>query len=248
MKTSITHLLTGATAALVLALPVGAQAPAGQFTVAARSGYADYGRSTSLEGAPFLGLDAEYGLHKYVGIGTSLFVSRPKTTAMDFLTTQTYGVSTAGDTTFIYGASQAVNVLNGELLASLRYPVGRFTPFLIGGFGMYGMIFDPQVNRGNKSTSGTSASIGGGAAVRLSERAGLQFDVRNLTFFGYNRRDLDPSGGRNANTIFAEDFALPPARSKSVNSLVFTIGFRYVPGGEIEDGPRDPNLPREDRR
>jgi hypothetical protein len=247
MKTSLNLLLTGASA-LVLALPMGAQAPVGQFTVTTRGGYVDYGRKSSLEGAPYLGLDAEYGLHRFFGLGTSLVVSRANTRPEDFLTTETYGVATAGDTVFIYGASQSVNIINGELLATLRLPAGRFTPFLAGGFGMYGMFMDPQTNRGAKRSTGSSFTGGGGVAVRLSERAGLQFDVRSLTFFGYNRRDLDPTGGRNANTIFAEDFAVPPARSKSVNNLMFTLGFRYVPGGTIDDGPRDPNQPREDRR
>jgi hypothetical protein len=249
MKTTTTLLLAGALGALAVATPAGAQEPAGRFTVATRGGYIDFGRNTSLEGAPYIGLDTEYGLQRFFTLGTSLVVSRPNTVAGDFLTTQTYGVATAGDTTFVYGASQAVSLVNGELLATLRYPMSRITPFVSGGFGVYGMFMDPQTNNGARRSNGTSATVGGGLALRLSDRAGLQFDVRNMTFFQYNRRDLDPTGGRNPyTTLFAEDFSAPPGRSKSVNSLMFTLGFRYVPGGDVSDGPRDPNLPREDQR
>lgn len=238
-----------ASASVLLTLPVGAQAPVGQFSVTTRGGYVNFGRNTSLSPAPYIGLDADYGLRRVLSIGTSLVVGRPTTRPEDFLTTQTYGLITGGDTTFVYGASQAVSLINGEVTATLRFPMARATPFVTGGIGAYGMFLDPQTNRGARRTNGTSATAGGGVAVRLSERAGIQLDVRNLTFFGYQRSDLDPTGGRNPYvTLFAEDFAIPPARSKRVNSLMFTLGFRYIPGGGVEDGPRDPNQPREDRR
>jgi hypothetical protein len=249
MKTTTTLLLAGVLGTLAAARPADAQEPTGRFTVATRGGYIDFGRNTSLQGAPYIGLDTEYGLKRFFTLGTSIVVSRPNTVPGDFLTTQTYGVGTSGDTTFVYGASQAVSLVNGELLATLRYPMSRFTPFVSGGFGMYGMFMDPQTNNGERRSNGTSATVGGGLAVRLSERAGIQLDVRNMTLFGFDRRDLDPTGGRNPyTTLFAEDFSAPPNRSKSVNNLMFTLGFRYVPGGDVEDGARDPNLPREDRR
>lgn len=248
MKTTTTLLFASAFGALAAVAPAGAQEPVGRFTVATRGGYIDFGRNTSLEGAPYIGLDTEYGLKRFFTLGTSLVVSRPNTRATDFLTTQTYGVITAGDTTFVYGASQAVSLVNGEVLATLRYPMARITPFVSGGFGIYGMFMDPQTNNGARRSNGTSATVGGGLALRLSDRAGIQLDVRNMTLFQFDRRDLDPAGGRNPfTTLFAEDFSAPPGRSNRVNNLMFTLGFRYVPGGDIEEG-RDPNLPREDRR
>lgn len=248
MKTSSSLLLASALTAIA-ALPLQAQTPEGQFSVTTRGGYVNFGRNTSLEPAPYIGLDADYGLTRNFSLGTSLVVARPTTRPEDFLTTQTYGLITGGDTTFVYGASQAVSLVNGEITGGLRFPLGRITPFLTAGVGLYGMFLDPQTNRGSRRMNGGSVTGGGGVAVRLSERAGLQFDVRSLTFLGYNRSDLDPSGGRNPFiTLFAEDFALPPDRSSRVSSLVFTLGFRYIPGGDVDDGPRDPNLPREDRR
>jgi hypothetical protein len=249
MKTTTSLLVAGALGALAIAAPAAAQSRDGQFAVTTRGGYIDWGRATSLQGAPFIGLDADYALHRFVSLGTSLLVARPNTRGEDFLTTQTYGLNTSGDTTFVYGASQAVSIVNGELLATLRYPVNRFTPFLAGGVGMYGMFMDPQVSGSARRANGMSGTLGGGVAVRLSERAGLQFDVRNLTFFDYDRLKLDPTNGRNSYAaLFGEDFAAPPSRSSRVNSLVFTLGFRYIPGGGVDDGPRDPNLPREDQR
>lgn len=250
MKTTTTSLLlAGALGALAITSPAAAQSRDGQFTVTTRSGYIDWGRKTSLQGSPFIGLDAEYGLRRFFSLGTSLLVARPNTRGEDFLTTQTYGVGTSGDTVLVYGASQAVSLVNGEVLATLRYPVSRLTPFVAGGIGYYGMFMDPQVSGASRRSNGMSGTLGAGVGVRLSERAGLQFDVRNLTFFDYDRLRLDPTNGRNSyRTLFGEDFAAPPAQSKRVNSLVFTIGFRYIPGGNIDDGPRDPNQPREDQR
>ena len=235
-------------AAGVLAAPAGAQAPVGQWTVTARSGLINFGRASSLERAPYLGLDTDYGFSKYFALGTSLNVGRPQTRPEDFLTTLTYGIGTSGDTTFFYNVGQTLSMVEGEVMGTLRFPTGRLTPFAMAGVGYYGLFLDPQINNGVKRQDGASFSVGGGFSLRLSERAGLQFDARNLTMTNFSQRALDPSAGRNPNILFPEDFPLRPAAKKSINNFLFTIGFRYIPGGEISEDPRDPNMPREDRR
>ena len=233
----------GATAA-----PAGAQAPVGQWAVTARSGMINFERASSLEASPFLGLDADYGLSKMFSLGTSVHVARPKTRKEDFLTSLTYGLGATGDTTFFYNVGQTMSMVEGELAANLRFPVGRFTPFAKAGVGYYGLFLDPQINNGVKRQDGMSFSGGAGFVFRLSERAGLQFDARSLTMQNFNQSALDPAGGRNPNVLFPEDFPVRPAAKKSISNFLFTIGFRYIPGGEISEDPRDPNQPREDQR
>jgi outer membrane protein W len=233
----------GATAA-----PAGAQAQVGQWSVAARGGMINFERASSIEPSPYVGLDADYGLNNLFTLGTTVTVSRPKTHKEDFLTSLTYGQGTTGDTTFFYNVGQTMSMVEAEFSGTLRYPVGRFTPFAIGGVGYYGLFLDPQINNGVKRQDGMSFSVGAGFLVKLSERAGLQFDARNLTLTNFSQSALDPAGGRNPNVLFPEDFPVRPEAKKSINNLVWSIGFRYIPGGEISDDPRDPNMPREDRR
>ncbi|HSJ63656.1 MAG TPA: outer membrane beta-barrel protein [Gemmatimonadaceae bacterium] len=224
-----TALVAGALAVVSSALP--AQDPVNSFSVTTRAGAVKFDRSASLETAPFVGLDAEYGVSRYLSIGTAITVSRPNTRAEDFLTTLVFGIGTTGDTTLFLQTGQPVNVVEGALLASLRYPTGRFTPFVSGGVGYYGLFMDPQINRGTSRMTGFAGSVGGGLRVQLTEQAGLQFDVRDAIFTGYERDELNPSDGRNPNIFFLEDFPAPPESKSTVHNLMFSIGFRYVPQG-----------------
>lgn len=231
-----------ALAALAFSGGAAAQTGEREFSVLPRVGAINFDRASSLQSAPFLGLDAEYHINRFFGIGTTVHVARPDTRPEDFLTTLTFGIPTSGDTTFFYQTGQAITLLEGGLLGALRYPVGRFTPFLVGSAGYYRTFLDPQINRGARGWDGPSFSFGGGFAVQFSERSGIQLDVRNLVLTDYEAVSLEPSLGRNPNIFFEEDFANPPARKSSVNNLVFSLGFRYVPGvGSGRDAPVDPD-------
>ncbi|MBC7790972.1 MAG: outer membrane beta-barrel protein [Anaerolineae bacterium] len=228
------------TALLTLTLPAAAQTGEREFSVLPRVGAMDFDRASSLRTAPFLGLDAEYHINRFFGIGTAVHVARPNTRAEDFLTTLTFGIPTSGDTTFFFQTGQAITLLEGGLLGALRYPLGRFTPFITGGAGYYRTFLDPQTNRGARGWDGASYSYGGGFAIQFSERSGIQLDVRNLVLTDYERNSLEPSLGRNPNIFFEEDFALPPEGKSSVNNLVLSLGFRYVPNvGSGRDTPVD---------
>jgi hypothetical protein len=216
------------------------QAPTQQFSVTTRAGSVTFDRAASLNPSPFVGLDAEYGLNRFFSLGTALTVMRPATHKQDFVTTLTFGTALAGDTTFYYETGQSINIVDGEFIGVARYPAGRLTPFLLGGGGVYGMFFDPQENRGQRRASGAAFTVGGGVAVRLSERAGLQFDVRSLNYSNYKRSLLQQSGGRFPNVTFVEDFPTRPAAKSTISNFSFSIGFRYVPdfhGGGISDTP-----------
>lgn len=232
-----THLPLGAgvTALLLLAGAAEAQAPQGRFTVTTRASSLTFDRAASLNTAPAVGVDAEFGITNWLALGTSVSVSRPSTRKEDFITQLTFGTAANGDTTTFYQTGQQVSLVDGSIIATLRREVGRLTPYLSGGVGLYNFFLDPQINRGSANFSGTSFTGGAGVAFRLSERAGIQLDVRSLTFMNYKARQLQPSGGRFPNVLFPEEFDAAPKRKDNVSNIAFSIGFRYVPGRDIDD-------------
>jgi hypothetical protein len=226
----------GGLAMLCIAGRAPAQAPPGEFAVTTRLGAVRFDRAASLETAPFVGLDAEYSVSRLFGLGTAINVTRPNTRAEDFVTVVTFGIPTTGDTTSFFYTGQAVSLVEGSLIATLRLPAGRITPFVLGGGGYYAMFLDPQINRGSKRLTGPTATVGGGVFYQLSERAGIQLDVRDMMQFDYQADRLSPGLGRNPNIFFVEDFPQPPERKSTVHNLVFSLGFRYVPRGDRPEG------------
>ena len=227
----------GALASLGVARAADAQNADGQFTVITKIGALAPTRAASLERSGVVGIDALYGFGRFFGLGTTVNVSRTNTRAEDFITTITLGTIAAGDSTYFYETGQPVNLLDAGLLGIARLPVGdRLTPYLIGGAGAYTVFLDPEINRGRRNFSGMTATFGGGLALRLSQRAGIQLDVRNMTMFKYKGDQLDPSNGRFPNLLFIEDFGAPPSRKSTVNNLSYTIGFRYVPNSSGAGG------------
>ena len=213
-----------------------------RFSVTTRGAVRTFDRASSLRAAPLVGLDAEYALTPFFGLGTAINATRANTYGEDFVTTLTYGQVQSGDTTTFYETSQAVNMVDGSLLATVRMPNPRFSPFLTGGVGYYAMFFDASINRGQRRHSGAVYTVGGGASLAFSERAGIQLDVRDMIMANYDASLLEPSGGRSANVTFIEDFPRPPGHKGTINSLAFSLGFRYVPdflntaGGSGEGG------------
>jgi hypothetical protein len=96
--------------------------------------------------------------------------------------------------------------------------------------GNYTLITDAQISGQARRKNSTSFSGGGGVWLAFSERAGIQLDARLLRLQKYDRTFIDPTGGRNPNVTFFEDFELPPEAKNTATSAVFTLGFRYIPG------------------
>ncbi len=205
-----------------------------QFSVTTRIGAVTAERSASLEQAALLGLDTEYALTKIFGLGTAVDVSRGNSTKKDFLTRLRYGNASVagGDSIYYQNVGQPVTTVNISLFGTMRYPSKTLSPFLLGGVGTYVMILDPQVN--GKAVRKNDASYTGGAGVwyKLGERVGIQLDVRAVTYTKYDRNLLNPAFGRaELNTPFPEDFPTPPAAKSTALITMFTLGFRYIPGG-----------------
>jgi len=237
-----------AVAGLVWASTAVAQAPVHRFAVTTRAGGINFERAASLNRSFLIGADAEYGLSKYFALGTAINVARPNTHAEDFTRLISYGLpASGGDTTYFYKVGQAVNLVEAAFTGTARAPLGRLSPYVTGGAGIYGAFLDAQKNNGPRRFGGLSTQLGGGVAYAFSNRAGVQLDVRDVMLHQYRQNRLDPSHGRNVNTIFPDFAATPPAPKNMVNSIGYSIGFRYVPvflnagTGDPDDRILNPN-------
>ncbi len=205
-----------------------------QFSVTTRIGALSAERSASLDPAGLIGLDTEYALTKFFGIGTAVDVSRGNSTKKDFLTRLRYGNAAVagGDSIFYQNIGQAVSTVNLSVFGTLRYPSKTFSPFVMGGVGSYVMMLDPQVN--GKATRKNDLSYTGGVGLwyKLGERVGVQLDARAVTYTKWDRNILNPAFGRpELLTPFPEDFPVPPASKNTALNTMITLGFRYIPGG-----------------
>lgn len=211
---------------------LGAQVQNHRFSVTTRVGAITPERSASLDAGGIVGLDTEYSLNKYFGIGTNIDVTRSNTRREDFVARLRYGnpSSGGGDTVYYQYLSQPVNTIHLGAFALARYPMGKLAPFVMGGVGNYTMLLDTQVSGRSARKNDLSYTLGGGAWYKLNERTGIQIDVRSLTLQKYDRAFLDPSSGKSPNTVFPEDFPSVPAAKKTAQNTVITLGFRYIPG------------------
>jgi opacity protein-like surface antigen len=248
------HMMRRLALVVVLAAAVGGPAAAQeatQVTVAVRGGLTSYDRSASLDRAPVIGLDAMYSVNDWLSIGPTLSLGRPQSTGKDFISFLPYGVLNLGDTTSFFKSTQPVSVLDGALNAKVQLPGRRLAPYVTGGIGGYAMFMDVQTMRGEKHKVGMSFNVGAGVSYSLSDRAGLTFDVRSVTFTDYDRNVLDPRMqcaitvptnspcGRIEYSIYYEDFPQPPKNKSTVTNFVFGLGFTYVPrffGSDVGGG------------
>ncbi|MFN5582043.1 outer membrane beta-barrel protein [Gemmatimonas sp.] len=212
----------------------GAQLAPKQFSVTTRLGTLSPERAASMDAQALVGLDAEYNLSKYFGIGTAIDVSRGNTRREDFLTRLRFGQAAVagGDSIYYQYVSQPVNLVNLGLMGTLRYPGKKITPFVTGGVGTYVMILDAQINGKETRTNDLSLTGGAGVSFKLSDRAGIQLDVRTVQLQGFSRDFLNPARGREVLTVpFPEDFPTPPAAKNTALNTMISLGFRYIPGG-----------------
>jgi opacity protein-like surface antigen len=231
---TLVHTFALLAATTVAAGTVGAQVAPKQFAITTRLGASSAERSASLEPAVLIGLDTEYALTRWFGLGAAVDVSRGNTTREDFLTRLRYGNAAVGggDSIYYQYIGQPVNQINLSAFATLRYPNAKVSPFLLGGVGNYTLIADQQVSGRTRRESGLSYTGGAGVSFRIGERVGVQLDARAVTLTDYDRDLFNPAAGRpELRTPFPEDFPTPPAKKNTAMSTVLTLGFRYIPGG-----------------
>jgi len=205
-----------------------------QFSVVTRLGAVTPERASSLNTGGLIGLDTEYSLNKWFGIGTNVDVMRTNTQREDFLTRLRYGNASVGggDSIYYQYIGQPINTINIGAFGLLRVPNAKVSPYVMGGVGTYTMIADVQVNGRAKRQNDISYTGGAGVWIKLGDRVGVQFDARAMQMQGYDREFLNPASGRpELSNPFIEDFPTPPAAKKTALNTMFTLGFRYLPGG-----------------
>lgn len=214
--------------ALTLPISASAQWSTRQFSVTPRGGFMTFDKSSGIDDAPYIGVDAAYAVSPFLSIGTGLTISRPQTIGDYFISQLSFG-----DTTLYLAVEQPLMMMDVALNAQARYPGDRFTPFLNGGIGYYVLDLDPQVESGPERLGGISGNVGAGLLFRLGEQVGIQLEVRDLIFTGFERDDLNPVGAAFGNTRYSEDFDPPPAAKETVHNIMFGIGFSFVPRSSV---------------
>jgi hypothetical protein len=218
----------------VSASALSAQVQVKQFSIVTRIGSVTPDRASSLNAGGDIGLDTEYALNKWFGIGANVDVMRTNTHREDFLTRLRYGNAAAGggDSIYYQYVGQPINTINIGAFGMLRMPNKKISPFVMAGVGTYTMLADAQVNGKAKRMNDVSITGGAGVWLKLSEKVGVQLDARAIQFQNYDRNFLDPAYGRPERiTPFPEDFPAVPAAKKTALNTTFTLGFRYLPGG-----------------
>lgn len=203
------------------------------FSITTRIGAQTSERSSSLDPSALIGVDTEYSLSKWFGIGTSVDVARGNTVREDFVTRLRYGLASSGggDSLYYQYLGQAIDRVHLSAFGTARLPGKRVTPFIMGGVGTYFLALDPQLNGRNTKINELLYTGGAGISFKLSDKAGIQFDARFTQYQNYDRALLNPARDRREqNTPFPEDFPLPPAARNTALNTMYTLGFRYVPG------------------
>ena len=227
----------GIAVSLFAAAPVMAQAAqARQWLVSPRAGIMKYERGAAIRPAPFLGVDATYYITPMFGIGPSITIARSKTNGDDFITALNFGIPSDGDTTLYFGVTQPVTTFDANMLGTARMPFGRFTPFLVGGVGVYTLYLNPQLNGEARRLSNMSVTLGGGVDVVLGNSGSLQLSVRDLVLHNLRREFLNPADRRFVETRFAEDLPQPSEVETYPHNIQFSIGFSFRPGGNVAAG------------
>ncbi len=230
----MSRLLASLALVAVSASALSAQVQTKQFAVVTRFGAVTPERASSLNTGAMLGLDTEYAISKWLGIGTNIEVLQSNTHREDFLTRLRYGNAGVGggDSIYYQYIGQKVNTINVGAFGTVRLPSKTLSPFLIAGVGTYTLIPNAQVNGKAKRKTDLSLTFGGGIWYKLGDRVGVQLDARAMQMRGYDRDFFNPALGRTEQiTPFPEDFPSPPAAKNTALNTMLTLGFRYLPGG-----------------
>lgn len=227
--------------ALVAALGVAGSEAVAQGSAASpvsivpRAGWLRYAEATSIRPAPYVGFDVLYRVTPWLRLGSALAVSQPNTDGDDFPTAFQYG-----DTTFLFRASQPLTLFDAGLQAHATLPVlGRLAPYAVGGVGYYTLYMDPQTTGEDRRLARMSLQVGAGADVRITDRAGIRLEVRDLVMTGYDRDRLNPVNQQSFDA-YRRFSAVLPARTESekgaaMNNLMFSIGFTFTPSRDEGD-------------
>jgi hypothetical protein len=230
----VNRVIRGLALVAVSASALSAQVQNKQFAVVTRLGAVSSDRASSMNSGQLLGLDTEYALNKWFGLGANIEVMRSKTRGEDFLTRLRYGNQGVGggDSIYYQYVEQPVNTINIGAFGTVRYPSKKLSPFVMGGVGTYTLIPNTQVMGKALRKTDLSLTFGGGIWYKLGDRVGVQLDARAMQLRNYSRDFFNPALGRAEQTTpFPEDFPVPPAAKNTALNTMFTLGFRYLPGG-----------------
>jgi opacity protein-like surface antigen len=213
--------------ALVVAAPLAAQAPQGEFEVNTLLGWQRFDKAAALEDGPAAGIDAVYFATEMIGVGGYLSVGRPTTKGEYF---PLVGLEFE-DSTFRYLPDQDVTQIGFGLAGVVRFPVvQRLVPYVTAGLGRTRFFMDPEQNRGQRSEGFSTWMVGGGIQLTSAGSIGLRLDVRDEVYTGFDREVFSVVDPLYIDRTMPHPNPDIPEAKSTVHNLRFSLAFSFVPG------------------
>jgi len=199
----------------------------------------DDGSFTKSVVTPMVGISAIYNVLRQVGLGAYFDAARAETRG-DYFPTVLFKYGSDIDLNVV---SQRVTVLLYGLQGQFQIPLGRFEPYVAGGFGGSTIFTDAQQNDGNRRINSTSAQVGGGLGYQVGGGR-IVLDVRDYVLFDWDRDKLNPATNPAfQNTTLPSVNPTPPEEKSTIHNFRIALGFSFVPrflgGGTTESGDDD---------
>lgn len=223
----------------VAALPALAlgQQQQGSWGVDVIGGMQGYDSSSGLNSGAFVGVAALYQVTNHIAIGPSLQYTRNSSDETFFTGVLDFGADSAR----VYQVGQTINSLHYSLDGRFDFlPAQDLDPYVTGGVGGYTMYLETQAIDGHERASDLMFQAGGGIRWNISNGAGIELDVRDVIYTGYNRDVLNPirpvhwnctePGNPSSGCRFPDAETQTPDKKDTIHNLRFAIGLTFIPG------------------
>ena len=194
------------------------------FVVTPYLGWQAFDEASALRGNAAFGLDLAYRLSANLGIALSGGAVRPETDGEFFPL-----VRLGGDSSRYYRVSQRVTEYTYGVAAIGMVPMGRLTPYAIGGVGRYLFTMNPQATGATSRFGGPMFMVGGGVNMPLGARTGVTLDLRDVIFGSFERERLDATDPLFRDTRFDPVPAGKPEPKSTLHNIRLSIGVSFVP-------------------
>ncbi len=222
---------------LVLAPPSsGQETTRGRYTVSVVGARMLYDNSSAIEDAWTGGVEAQYNIREWLGLGVYFNAARPTTNGEFFPLVRLEFSDTVINTLI----SQQVTQLDFGAIASVRVPLGRFQVRGVAGIGRYVFNLDdqridsPAVPGQLKDSFGDlSYNIGGAVGFVFGAAGAVEFRIRDFIYTDYDRDSFNLSEPLLAATdvphprpdlLFSE-------KKSTIHNLRLELGFSFTFGG-----------------
>ncbi len=222
--------------ALLLAVPPPADAQdfGGRYTVSVVGGRIYYDNASALQNTWSGGLEMEYNVKEWAGLGLYLFGARPTTDGSFFPLVRLQ----FQDTVLFQLVSQQVTQIDFGLSAKFRYSLGQIQLRAMGGVGRYVFYLDddridsPGVPGAlEDSFAEWEFVVGAGVGYHFGRTGAVEFQVGDFIYTGYDRERFNASAPLLAAPNVPHPRADIPAPKSTLHNIRLQLAFSFILGG-----------------